>query len=56
MPIKNYVKYKNIPNGRKIFQMTQHIGITTFSIQRSSKIYPNWDFWSEKKPSGNPML
>jgi hypothetical protein len=27
--------------------------ITTFSIPRSSKIYPNWDFWSEKKSSGN---
>jgi hypothetical protein len=28
--------------------------ITTFSIPRSSKIYPNWDFWSEKITSGNP--
>jgi hypothetical protein len=27
--------------------------IKTFSITRS-KIYPNGDFWSEKKPSGNP--
>jgi hypothetical protein len=26
----------------------------TFSLPRSCKIYPNWDFWSEKKPSGNP--
>jgi hypothetical protein len=25
-----------------------------FSIPRFSKIYPNWDFWYEKKPSGNP--
>jgi hypothetical protein len=23
-------------------------------IPRSSKMYKNWDFWSEKKPSGNP--
>jgi hypothetical protein len=21
---------------------------------RPSKIYPNWDFWFENKPSGNP--
>jgi hypothetical protein len=28
--------------------------MTTFSIPKSSKICPHWDFWSEKKPSGNP--
>jgi hypothetical protein len=27
--------------------------ITTFSIPRPSKLYPNWDFWFENKPSGN---
>jgi hypothetical protein len=27
--------------------------IATFSILRPSKIYPNWDFWSENIPSGN---
>jgi hypothetical protein len=26
----------------------------TFSISRPSKIYPNWDFWFENIPSGNP--
>jgi hypothetical protein len=30
------------------------IKITTFSIPRPSKIYPNWDFGFENKPSGNP--
>jgi hypothetical protein len=25
-----------------------------FSTARPSKIYPNWDFWFENKPSGNP--
>jgi hypothetical protein len=25
-----------------------------FSIARPSKIYPNWDFGFENKPSGNP--
>jgi hypothetical protein len=29
--------------------------ITAFSIPRSSRIHPNWYFWSEKKPSGNPV-
>jgi surface antigen len=24
------------------------------SVARTSKIYPNWDFWFENKPSGNP--
>jgi hypothetical protein len=28
--------------------------VTTFLIPRSSQIYQNWDFWSEKNPSGNP--
>jgi hypothetical protein len=27
---------------------------TIFSISRPSKIYPNWHFCSEMKPSGNP--
>jgi hypothetical protein len=26
----------------------------TFSIPRPSKIFPNWDFWFAKIPSGNP--
>jgi hypothetical protein len=25
-----------------------------FYIPRLSKIYQNWDFWFENKPSGNP--
>jgi hypothetical protein len=28
--------------------------ISPFSNLRPSKINPNWDFWFEKKPSGNP--
>jgi hypothetical protein len=28
----------------------------TYSIARSSKIYPNWDFGFENQPSGNPDL
>jgi hypothetical protein len=39
----------NIPNGHKIYQ---HFPIYV----RPSKIYPNWAFWFEKKPSGNPGL
>jgi hypothetical protein len=29
--------------------------IPTNSITRPSKIYPNWDFWYENIPSGNPV-
>jgi hypothetical protein len=28
--------------------------VIRFSIAKPSKIYPNWDFWFENKPSGNP--
>jgi hypothetical protein len=30
------------------------LNISTFSDLRPSKIYPNWDFWFENKPPGNP--
>jgi hypothetical protein len=48
-----------IPNDHKIFQMTikyfkWRLTIPAFSILGPSKIYPNWDFWSENKPSVNP--
>jgi hypothetical protein len=26
------------------------------SIAKPSKIYQNWDFWSENMPSGNPAM
>jgi hypothetical protein len=31
------------------------INIPKISIARSSKIYPNLDFWVENIPSGNPV-
>jgi NADH:ubiquinone oxidoreductase subunit len=37
-------------NGGEINQM----GIKYIGAARPSKIYPNWDFWLENKPSGNP--
>jgi hypothetical protein len=43
-----------IPNGRNLSQMA--IKIPTFSISRPSKIYPNWNCWSENIPSGHPAL
>jgi hypothetical protein len=44
------IKYKKWP------QTTPKLllNIPTFSIQRPSKIHPNWDVWSENKPPGNP--
>jgi hypothetical protein len=40
------------PNIHKIFLMgIKYINIFQFE---ALKIFPNWDFWFEKKPSGNP--
>jgi hypothetical protein len=51
---------KNIPNGHKISQMSVKYSkwpynISTFSHPRPSKICPNWYFWFENEPSGNPV-
>jgi hypothetical protein len=43
-----------LPNGHKIYPIT--LKYTSLSILRPSKIYQNWDFWFENKPSGNPAL
>jgi hypothetical protein len=56
---EKYTKWTQpIPNSHKLYQMTEKYSkwaynITTFSIRMASKFYPNWDFWFEKKPSGN---
>jgi hypothetical protein len=47
MVIKYLRGPSNILNGHKIYQ---HFLIYV----RPSKIYPNWDFGFENKPSGNP--
>jgi hypothetical protein len=39
---------QNRPNGRKIYQH--------FSLQDPPKFTPNWEFWFENMPSGNPAL
>jgi hypothetical protein len=52
-------------NGGKYTELPQHYkmamkytkrpqNIPPFSILRPFKIYPNWSFWFESKPSGNP--
>jgi hypothetical protein len=46
------IAYQNKPIDYKIYQMT--INIPEFSLPMHSKIYPNWDFWYENIPSGNP--
>jgi hypothetical protein len=56
---------KNIPNYQKIFQMVIKIpkgrkidqmskNTPTYSTASPSKMYPNYDFWSENELSGNP--
>jgi hypothetical protein len=47
--IKRIKRLSNIPNGDKIHT-------PTFSIPRPSNINPNWYFWFENIPSGNPGL
>jgi hypothetical protein len=37
----------------KYFKWSKNI--PTFPVPRPSKIYPNWDFWFENRPSGNPV-
>jgi hypothetical protein len=46
-------KHMHMLHGSSIFQMA--LKYTNISISRTSKIYPNRDFWFEKKPSGNPV-
>jgi hypothetical protein len=43
----------NIPNVHKIFQMA----VKYINIFQSEDLdfFPNWDFWFENKPSGNPV-
>jgi hypothetical protein len=58
--MEKYTKWlQTIPNGHKLYQMVVNYSkwwqsMTTFSSPRPSKFYPNWDFWFENKPSGNP--
>jgi hypothetical protein len=48
-----YTKWsQNIPSGRKIDQIA--IKYTNIFLATPSKIYPNWDFWLENMPPGNP--
>jgi hypothetical protein len=56
---KNVPTQQTVPIGQKISQMfLKHSKwskiISTLSNLRPSKIYPNWDFWFENKPSCNP--
>jgi hypothetical protein len=37
------------------YKMAVKYNIPTFFILRPYKINPNWDFWSENIPSGNPV-
>jgi hypothetical protein len=57
---KIYRIITTLPNDLKIYQMTVKYSkrpkLLTFSIARPSKIYPNWDFWVENIPSGNPGM
>jgi hypothetical protein len=50
----------NIPNDHKNTNLTQKYQIATKipngykKYQMAYKIYPNWGFWFENIPSGNP--
>jgi hypothetical protein len=48
---------QNIPNGHKIFPIAvKYVDQMVIKYTKifHSKIYPNWDFWFENLPSGNP--
>jgi hypothetical protein len=50
-----YQNGKNIPNGKNGVKYNNRTrNIPTLSGPTPSKIYPYWDFWYEKIPSGNP--
>jgi hypothetical protein len=51
MATKYTERQQHIPNGNKIGIPN----VPASSIARPSKIYPNWDFWVENIPSGNPV-
>jgi hypothetical protein len=58
-PRKMYQITTTLPNGHKIYHMA--VNYSNHQIYRHypfyvrpSNIYPNWDFWFENKPSGNP--
>jgi hypothetical protein len=51
---------QNVSNGHDTSQMSIKYSkwqenTSPFSYFRPSKIYPNWDFWFENKPPGNPV-
>jgi hypothetical protein len=52
---------QNVTNSHNISQMSVEYSkrpknISTFSSLRPSKVSPNWYFWFENKPSGNPVI
>jgi hypothetical protein len=56
---KIYQITTKLPNDHKIYQMAiiyskGALNVPTFSFPRSSKIFQNWHFRFENKPSGNP--
>jgi hypothetical protein len=58
---KIYQIATKLPHGHKMYQAAVIYSKwpknkPNFSIPRPSKIYPNWDFWFENIPSGNPVL
>jgi hypothetical protein len=48
-----YQNGKNIPNNHELSKKWPQ-NIPTSSIKRPYKIDPNWNFWFEDMPSGNP--
>jgi hypothetical protein len=55
MNTKRSKSSRNIPNVRKVLQTaTNYSNILPSWYVRSSKFFPNLDFWFENKSSGNP--
>jgi hypothetical protein len=56
---QNGGKYTKFPLNNQMavkYTYLMTIGYTNFFNSKRFKIYPNWNFWFENRPSGNPGL
>jgi hypothetical protein len=52
--IRKSVSRRGLRRFTKLRMLLQTPYLSTYFIERLSKIYPNWNVWFENIPSGNP--